>query len=304
MSTTPMVPGRTPAPPATKRPLVPPPAANTPGPKTKARTARAFSIKPWGGDGEGEKIVIYGESGMGKSTLALLAPGAVFIGVDDGARKLRHPTTGQPVNAVMGIENFYDYLDAIAADGLFDGVQTVVIDTITMLEELSESYMFDTIKAEKGRSVTSIEGYGYGKGYRHALEVMTKILQDLEVRFVRKGINVILLAQESTATMANAEGLDFLVAGPKLHHSKQHSSRLKLQEWADHVLRISFAQTLVSGNDGATKGKVVGNNTDRVVNTAISRHYFAKSRTLTEPVISFASPADDSLWQFMFPGGK
>jgi hypothetical protein len=28
--------------------------------------------------------------------------------------------------------------------------------------------------------------------------------------------------------------------------------------------------------------------------------YFAKTRTLTEPVISFETPADDSLWRLMF----
>lgn len=288
------------APPATKRP--PAPAAPAPtGPKAAARPAKSFSIKPWDSSGEGEKVVIYAESGQGKSTLAMMAPKPVFIGLDDGARKLRHPTTGEPPLVVDGIENFWDFRAAIETPDLWADIKTVVIDTVTMLEELSEPYMFETIKSDSGKTVTSIEGYGYGKGYRHALETMTKVLQDLESRFIRKGINVVLLAQESTATMANPEGLDFLVAGPKLHHSKQHSSRLKLQEWADHVVRIGFQNTVVAGAQGATKGKVLGTDTTRVIHTAISRHFFAKSRSITAPVISFESPADDSFWQFLFP---
>jgi len=283
--------------PATKRPAMPP----STGPKASTRTTKSFSIKAWSGDNEGEKIVLYGESGMGKSSLALLLDGAVWFGLDDGARKLRHPETGLPVNVVSGVENFYDFLDAIQTPELFAGVKTVIIDTITMLEELSEPWMFDTIPMDSGKTVKSIEGYGYGKGYRHALETMTKVLQDLEAHFIRRGINVVLIAQESTATMANPEGLDFLVAGPKLHHSKQHSTRLKLQEWADHVFRISFQNVVVAGQQGATKGKVISSDTTRVIHTATSRHFFAKSRTINEPIISFDSPADDSLWQFMFP---
>lgn len=289
-------------PPSTKRPAPPPPAAGV-GPKAPARVAKTFSIAPWSSEGEGQKIVVYGESGLGKSSLAMLAPDPVFIGIDDGARNLRHPVSGEPVKAVLGIESFRDFLDAIRQPGLLTKGQTLVIDTGTMLEELSEAYIFETITTDGGKTVSSLEGYGYGKGYRHALETMTMVLQELEARFIRKGIHVLILAQESAATMANAEGLDFLVAGPKFHHNKQCSTRLKVQEWADHVLRISFeSSAVIATGPKATKGKLAANaSTTRVINAATSRHYFAKSRTLTEPVISFADPSDDSLWQFMFP---
>lgn len=273
-----------------------PPASNKPAP----RTASSFEIKDWSGEGEGEKIVIYAASGMGKTTLAGMAPDPVFVGLDDGARRIRDPRNGAVLKAVMGIRDFRDLRDCFQQPKIFEGHKTVVLDTITKAEELSEPYLFENYKHEKGHTVKSIEGYGFGKGYRHSLEVMRLLLQDCE-GLVRAGFNVILLAQENAITVANAEGMDYLQDGPKLHHNKQYSNRLELCEWADHVLRIGYQEVRVAGEVGAAKGKMVSTDTTRVIHTAASRHFFAKSRTLTEPVIAFAEAKDDSLWRWMMP---
>lgn len=285
-------PGRPALPPGSK---TPPPAS----PKV-AHIAKTFKVEEWGGEGEGEKIVIYGDSGMGKSTLASTSPKPAFIGLDDGGRKLRHPKTGAVLHGIPGVRTFQDLRDALAQTTLFDDYETVVIDTITKVEELSEPWMFANYKTDKGATVKSIEGYGWGKGYRHSLEIMRLIFQDCDV-LVRRGLNVILLAQSAPAVIANAEGLDYLMDGPKLHHTKQCSTRLEIQEWADHVLRVGYLDTTVEGADKATRGKIVSSDTTRAIFTQAARHYFAKSRTLREPVISFSEPGDDSLWQWMFP---
>lgn len=292
-------------PPMNKPPARPPgmPAMpkTPPPPKTPIREPRNFSVVEWSGAGEGEKVVIYGESGKGKTSIAAMAPSPVFIGVDDGARKIRDPRTGAVLKAISGIRDFNDVRDAINQHGLMDGYETLVIDTATKVEELSEPYIFDHYPLPRD-APRSLEGYGWGKGYRHSLEVMRLFFQDCE-GLIHKGVNVVLLCQEASATMPNAEGLDYLQAGPKLHHSKQFSTRLEVQEWADHVLRIDYLDTRVSAaSTSATKGKIISRDTTRGVYTQAARHYFAKNRDLTtEPIISFETAADDSLWRFMFP---
>ncbi len=266
-----------------------------------ARAPKTFAVKPWSGEGEGEKIVVYGGSGMGKTTLTAMAPDPIFIGIDDGARKIRDPRTGAVLNAVSGVVDFQDVRDVCRSTGLFKRGQTAVFDTITKIEEISEPYLFANYKTEKGGSVKSIEGYGYGKGYRHSLEVMRLFLQDAEC-LIRQGVNVVFIAQQNAVKIANAEGLDFIQEGPKLHHTAQYSSRLEVCEWADHVLRIGYLENIVAGADAsATKGKMVSTDTTRVIYAREARHFFAKSRTLTEPVISFSERNDDSLWKFLFP---
>ena len=299
------------APPPAPKALPPKPAGKpslpkaSPAPKTAARAPKTFVSAAWSGHGEGEKIVLYGASGMGKTTLASMAPRPVFIGVDDGARKIRDPRDDSVLNAIMGVETFDDVREAIHQKNLYDDYETLVIDTITKVEELSEPYIFEHYKVD-GKTVHTLEGYGWGKGYRHALEVMRLILQDCGA-LVKLGKNVILIAQENAVKMPNAEGLDYIQAGPKLFHTSQASSRLEVQEWADHVLRIGYAETNVAGaGAAATKGKITSRSTTRHIFTKEARHFFAKSRTIREPVISFSTneegvPNDDALWQFLFP---
>lgn len=292
-----------PAPPkaaAPPKPASPPSVGKAAPPVAPARVPSVFSIAPWSGEGEGEKIVLYAGSGMGKTTLASMAPDPVFIGLDDGARKIRHPKTGAVLNAVTGVRDFQDVRDVFRSTGLFKAGQTAVLDTITKAEEFSEEWMFANYKTEGGKTAKTIEGYGYGKGYRHSLEVMRLLLQDMEF-LVKQGVNVLLLAQENAVKIANAEGLDYMQDGPKLHHNAQYSNRLEVCEWADHVLKVGYADTTVVGADKAAKGKIVSTDTTHVVYTQAARHFFAKSRTLNEPVISFATKEDDSLWQFLFP---
>lgn len=290
-------------PPPPGKPVLPRPTPTAP--KTPARVAKTFGVAPWSGAGEGTKVVIYAASGQGKTTLGSMAPEPVFIGVDDGTRLVRDPRTNTALNAITGIESFADIRDAVRQKGLFAGKKSLVIDTITKVEELSDEYVFDNYTLDGGKRVNSIEGYGWGKGYRHSLEVMRLLLQDLDL-LVRQGVNVVLLAQEASATMANAGGTDFLQAGPKLYHTKQHSTRLQVQEWADHVFRIDYLDTTVAAASGAAKGKIATRDTTRGIFTDAARHYFAKSRPLADgstlpPVISFADKSDDSLWQLMFP---
>lgn len=291
-----------PPPPPVKKPLMlkaPPPPSATP-----QRSAKTFSVKDWGGEGEGEKIVLYGASGLGKTTLAAMAPRPVFMGVDDGGRKIRNGITGEVLRAIDGVVTFEDVRAAIVQPDLLKTGETLVIDTITKVEEVAEQYIFANYKTEKGATVKSLEGYGFGKGFRFSQETTRLVLQDLDV-LVKRGVNVVLLAQESAAKIANAEGLDYLCNGPKLMHANQFSSRMDVCEWADHVLRIGYVDTTVAAVGGnlllATKGKITSQDTTRVIFTQGARHFVAKSRTLTEPVISFESQPDNSLWKFLFP---
>jgi hypothetical protein len=292
-------------PPAGK-PMLPPKLAKPP--TAPSHTAKTFSVKPWTDANEGEKVILYGLSGMGKTTLASMAPNPIFMGLDDGGRKIRNPITGEPVNSIPGVETFRDMRDAIGQADLFAEGSTLVIDTVTKAEVLGEHYTFETIKTDGGKTAVGIEDYGFGKGYRFLTETMRLLLTDLD-SLVRRGVNVILLAQQGQATIANLEGTDYLEDGPKLFHSKNGTGvRSEFCEWADHVFRIGHTNVnVVKANTKATKGKVSGT-TERVVYTAKELHFVAKSRPIDgyniPAVISFETQKDNSLWQYVFEGAK
>ncbi len=254
-------------------------------------TKKSLIIEPWEGEGEGEKLLLYGPSGMGKTTLASLAPKSVFLGLDDGGRKM----VGTTLNHVKGLETFWDVRDALQTPKLFEGYKTIVIDTVNTLQKWAEPYMFQTIKHEKGGTVKNIEGYGYGKGYQHLVDTMHLILQDLD-GLVRVGYTVVLLAQSGTVLKANPGGEDFLQDGPGLYHNKQDaqkSVRNQYCEWCDHVAKIDYLNV-------AVKDKKATGATTRAVFILPEPHFFAKSRTITEPIIGFENVEDDSFWNYLF----
>lgn len=272
-------------------------------PKAAPAPVKAYSVQPWKDEGEGERIVIYGESGMGKTTLAALAPNPVFIGIDDGGRKIKDPRTGKDLMKIGPIETYSDVRNVLQQPALFESYDTVVIDTFTLVENLAEPFMFKTIKHEKGGTVTHLEGYGYGKGYKHLHDVMTPFAADSD-RLIKAGKTVILICQRMNVKVANPGGEDFLEAGPKLSHptSEKNSVRRYFCEWADHVFLIDHFGVAVDKAGKATGGQA------RAIFVQDEIHYVAKTRSQEKfegnRAISFESKTDDTLWQFLFSGSE
>jgi len=273
-----------------------------PGGSKKTHVAKQFKVAAWTGTGQGEKIVAYGSSGIGKTTLASMAPNPIFIGLDDGGRKIVNPLTGEPIQVVEGIESFQDVRDALAQDNLWPDGCTIVIDTATKLDEPIQTYIMDNITVN-GQRVKSFRKYGWD-GDRHLLDTWRTLLTDLD-RHIRKGRNVLLLCQQGQIRIANAEGADYLEDGPFLPHRNDCSVREEVKQWADHVLRVGYLDLEVQPSaDGKKAGKVVSTDATRAIFCGGAKHYTAKSRPIggnrIPEVISFESEADNSVWQYIF----
>lgn len=252
----------------------------------------------------GEKIIIYGPSGIGKSSLVAMAPKPIIIPLDDGSANLRDPFTNEPIEQVQECYTYADTRAAMQQYSLYDDSDTVIVDTVTKLQDLSHQYMFDTIPHEKGptKIVTSIEGYGYGKGYSHLYDVMKLILQDAD-ELVRRGKNVIFIAQNAVRNVPNAAGEDYLCNSVRLYPGSKNLPPVSdlYIEWADHLLFINHANSVV------TDKKIKGDAT-RAVFTQGELHFRAKTRVLASgtvipPVVTFEDLADDSIWQYLFEEG-
>lgn len=277
---------------------------------TPTAPTKKFKVEPWTADNEGEKIVGYGDTGLGKTTLFSMMPNPIFIGLDDGGRKIVNPKTQQPINRVPGVETLDDVRAALHQVDLFAAGSSCVIDTVTLLEQRIEAYVLDTIPLPKGGGrAKNLKAYGWNDGSSHVLDVFRLILQDLDA-LIRRGVNVGLIAQEQAVTVANAEGLDYLQACPRLHHDRQYSLMKQVCEWADHVFRVGYLNTVIRAEGDRVTGKIAPNqNTVRAIYIGGAQHYQAKSRTLAKfaseegeliECISFEHPADGSLWEFIF----
>ena len=288
-----------------------PPSRPPPSPLGKpALPAKTFRVQQWTGSGQGKKILIYGPNGMGKTTLASMAPNPVFIGLDDGGREIRNPKTGAPLNAIPGVETFQDLRDALHQYSLFPPGSSFVLDTITLAEQLAAKHLFATIKASvNGREVTAenIEDYGWGKGYVYLIDPIRNLLSNMDA-LVRRGVNIVLLAQQCTATVANMAGVDYMQDGPTLESKPKNANNVRSEVigWCDNVFRIGYPDVSVErANKQASKGKAHGT-TERMIFTEPEVYFVAKNRMngTLPPVVTFAERTNDDLWQMVFAGAS
>lgn len=273
---------------APPKPAVPPPVST--------RTVKKFAVSEWSGDKEGEKIIVYAKHGMGKTTLSALAPKPVFIGIDDGGRKIKDPRTGEDLKHIPDVEDFQDVRDVLHQHEVFDDCETIVIDTVTALQHMGLDYTFLTVKGPKNLKCTNIEQYGYHKGYRHLYDTMHHILGDLDP-LVKRGKNVILVCQMIPIKISNPGGEDFLCNTPELQTDPKANIAADYMDWVDHIFMVDHANVTAEGGKAVATG-------GRVIRVHPEIHFEAKSRTLGPEyaTVAFEHNQDDSIWQFLFGG--
>ena len=272
-----------PAPPPLAR-RVPPPA---PAAARNGEPAPTFAVTKGRSTGGPQRILIYGTGGIGKSSLATTAPNPIFLDLEMGTRNL----------AVDRIHlSLFADLRACLQSTALDNYASVVLDSITTVEEMAVAHTLATVLTERGELVSSVEGYGFGKGYQHVYETVLLLMQDLD-RHVRAGRNVILLAHDCVNDVPNPAGENFIRFEPRLQSPKSGKSsiRHRIIEWADHVLFVGY-------DVAATKaGKGIGGGT-RTIYPAERPAHIAKSRSLPDEPIIYASPDDGAVWPLIFGG--
>lgn len=272
-----------------KQKLPPPPPINGKKPEAKPEPVNPdrFAIVS-GKIDAAQRVLLYGRGGIGKSTLASMAPSPVFIDIESGTGELDVPR-------VEGIEDFAG-LRTLLQSPAMDDFQTIILDSATKAEEWAVAHTLATVKHEKGRSCSSIEDYGFGKGYQHVYDTFLLLLADLDA-MVRRGKNVILIAHECITDHPNPMGDDFIRYEPHLQSPKsgKASIRNRVVQWADHVLFLGYD---VISEDG--KGKGSGT---RTIYTSELPSHIAKSRRV-DTAVPFTSPDDGTIWNEIIGGTK
>ena len=216
-----------------------------------------------------QKAVIYGPEGIGKSTLASQFPSPVFLDTEGGSHHLDIPRLPAPKTW----EDVTGAISALASETHEFG--TLVIDTADWLEKLLVEHICQ--RANK----TSVEDFGYGKGYIILAEEFTKFLASLNPLLAR-GMHILLLAHCRIAKFEQPEA-----AGAydryELKLTKQVAPLVK--EWCDMLLFGNYF-TRVAENDSGKKRGVGGR--ERVLYTNHTAAWDAKNRHGFEEKLPFA----------------
>jgi energy-coupling factor transporter ATP-binding protein EcfA2 len=242
----------------------------------------------------GKKIILYGASGMGKTTLCELLSDAVFVAADDGVDVVMHPVTGKRVPSYRAYA-YEDVRNILGQPELFKGYKTIVLDNMTEVENLAIPYILNTVTKD-GKSVRSLEGYGWGAGYQLLAEHDGYVKYDLQ-RLVDLGFNVIVVCQMAPRKETSAEVEDYIKDGPKLvwRPGSKAYAVTDFVEWADYCFKLGYSNLVVNKKRPSSAGQ-------RAVFVHPQAHFEAKARDIPAafPLVSFSDPTDDSIWRFVF----
>jgi adenylate kinase family enzyme len=208
--------------------------------------------------GTAKRLVIYGPEGIGKSTLATRIPNSLVLDYEDGTKEIdcaRH--------LVSDWRNGEAAINSLIANQ--QGIAAVIIDTADWCERM----LIENMLKRSGKS--SIEDYGYGKGYTALQEEFSRFLALLD-RLIEKGVHVVFVAHSTVKRMSppdQTDGYDRY----ELKLTKQVAPLIK--EWADAILFVKFKVQIVEGSDGKLKAQ---GGKDRVMYTTHSPAWDAKNR--------------------------
>ena len=282
------------------RPTPPKPGTAAAKSRPEAKIIKTFKTAMWDPSKKGKRIIVYADSGMGKTTLLCLLPNPKFANFNGGNDQIFHPVTGEPLTYIPGAETFGDVRALCRQTDLFKPGDSFVLDTATEFEcGPILNWLLANVKHEKipDKVIKYLDDYGYGKGFRYLYDTARLPLADYDF-LINRGVNVVLSCQMQQIEMKNSGGEDYQCDVPKLQkeHGKSTPSVWALyNEWADHIFQIDYEAVL------ADKGKALGTS-ERVIRVHGEPHFKAKSRSIPHlfPVVSFSEPSDDSIWRFLF----
>lgn len=208
------------------------------------------------------RIVLYGVPGIGKTTFAAGAQSPIFIPVEDGCGELDVPAFPVP-------QSYDDVLSAVGS--LYNEehqFQTLVVDSLDRLEPL----IWEKVCSDASKS--SIEDFGFGKGYVAACAEWRNLLAGFDALRMSKGMTIVLLAHSTVAKVEPPETDAYDRYQMRLHKSAEAA----ICDWADVVLFANYkVATITSGPKGGERKRGVSDGT-RIVLTTERAAWRAKNR--------------------------
>jgi len=139
-------------------------------------------------------IMIYGDAGVGKSTLAATAPRPVFLDFENGLANI------DGVDHAAEIKNkqqLHAVLDALISED--HDFKTVVVDTIDKAEEVLAEHVCSQ------HNKTSLASFGYGAGERFLEAEILSLMNKLKVIRDKHNCIIVLLAHSEVRTISQPE---------------------------------------------------------------------------------------------------
>lgn len=221
--------------------------------------------------------MLYGVPGVGKSTLASLAPQPIFVDVENGIQRLDCVRTPH----LRTLDEVHEGIKSVANH---PECKTIVIDSLSSVEELLQEKILTKYNEENGKAFEAISQIPYGVG--------TELLKAQWALFIKglfkvknvTGKNILCIAHESIEPVPNPLGESYERYSPAIHKKSIGPVIGKM----DAVFFAQFEKVLKK-KPGTDDKKVAIETGRRVIQTVEKPHCAAKNRFSLPELIDFTS---------------
>lgn len=144
---------------------------------------------------------ILGDAGLGKTTLASTFPKPVVIRIEDGVHGVPENIRPDSLPLITEVPQLWEQLTALAKEQ--HDYKTVIIDSITQLDELFIKHVVDE-DPKKPRSINQALG-GYGAGMRAVSDLHQRVRRACQY-LNDKGMHIVFIAHSETVTIEPPDG--------------------------------------------------------------------------------------------------
>ena len=183
------------------------------------------------------RVLVHGQEGVGKTTLASKFPEPVFLQTEDGT------PAGLKLTSFGLLSSYRDVRDALTALGGEHDFGTVVLDSLDALEGLIWSEVCESNKW------ASIEAPGYGRGYVIADRWWRDFLAALAWLRRERGLTIVLLAHSSIETISDPRSPPYTSYQLRLHKR----ARGLVQDEMDAIGFLATDLNIVTDDAGFNK---------------------------------------------------
>jgi hypothetical protein len=216
------------------------------------------------------RLLVYGVPKIGKTTLGANAPNPIVLQIEEGADEI-------DVTRTPKINTFDEVLEWLLFLATEDHqFQSVVVDSVDWLETMIHDHVvLKHPTAEKGKKVSNIEDYGYGKGYSLALKYWEDYIKAINYLRDHKKMAIIQIAHHRVEKFTAPDSEPYDKHGIKMH--KGASSLL--QEHSDAILFCTYVVGMKADDVGfgQKKNRAIGSG-ERLVKTQDRPAYLAGNR--------------------------
>lgn len=237
---------------------------------------RSFTNKP------PVKLVVYGETKVGKTTFAADAPSPVFIALEPGLAAV----PAQFV-APVTLDDVRGVLRSLRQDK--HEFQTVCIDSLDWLEPLVHS----EISAKAGKPDAALGELPFGS-YEKVAPLWREILAMLDALNTHRKMHIVCIAHTQIRNVQVPDGKDYSQTDMKLLESRACKISGLVQEWAD---AIGYARFELTVND---KKKALSTG-ERVLDFGPNPAFVAGCRFPIEPKVPLEWGAFYKAWEEALP---